>query len=777
MQATTETNQADRYARRKDRERQRQADDSRSGRDIGEIPPVSDAALRERVSNSLRDFCEICFPRKFYLGWSDDHLEVIQRIESCIVDGMLYTLAMPRGSGKTTLVQVACLWAILTGRRKYVCLVGADRDAAIKLLVALKSEFESNDMLLALFPEACYPIRKLDGRANKAIGQLHLGKRTHIEWKGPRIVLPTLSTCSPLPPGEGSGAMAEGQPPQPLGASPGCPPSAKPIRLKRKRGKQNKKAAAAAKTSDLRSHSTIQPGLSPTDSPTGSQSSENGIAESLTLCSGAIIECCGILGRVRGMVHTAANGAQVRPDLFILDDPQTDRSAVSTTQVDRRLSIITGAVLGLAGPDVSIAGFATVTVIAQNDAADQLLDREKFPDWQGKRYQLVYAWPSNMDLWEQYAVLRAEGLRKVGHIGEATEYYRANMAAMDAGSRVSWPLRIKPGEISALQNAFNQKLKSPATFDAEFQNQPREQAIDVDMISIDDIEAKVSNYVRGELPTEANLITGFVDVQGQLLYWIMMAWDVATFTGWVLDYGTWPGQVAKHFALRGAQNTLSRKYPRRGLEGRLHAGLTDLLEQLGGHEYATPGGSRMAPTLIGIDQAWGPSTKTVRSVAHSHPRRSQLLCCQGKGFGLGDRGINEWADKAGELRGDGWIVRPSTDGGRHCIADANKAKSFVNERLNVATGDPGTITLYRPQLATEHRLLAEHWRSEKPKTERDDTRSLEKWKTPPHRPDNHWWDGLYWCSVLASIRGARLNTQILATPARKKPKRQTRLIA
>jgi hypothetical protein len=767
MQATQQATAPDRYERRKDRERQRQADDSRSGRDIGEIPAVTDPALRDRVSKSLRDFCETCFPRKFYLGWSDDHLEVISRIESCVVDGMLYTLAMPRGSGKTTIVQVACLWAILTGRRKYVCLIGADRDAAIKLLVALKSELESNDMLLALFPEACYPIRKLDGRANKAIGQLHLGKRTHIEWKGPRIVLPTLSSCSPLPPGEGSGAMAEGK-----------TSKAKPLPIKRKRGKKATKAKPACRVAKKSGAGSAAPkNEEPRTKNQEQQQSENGIAESLTLCSGAIIECCGILGRVRGMVHTAANGAQVRPDLFILDDPQTDRSAVSTTQVDRRLSIITGAVLGLAGPDVSISGFATVTVIAQNDVADQLLDREKFPDWQGKRYQLVYEWPRAMQLWEQYAVLRAEGLRKVGNIDEATEFYRGNMADMDAGSRVAWPSRIKPGEISALQGAFNQKLKSPGTFDAEFQNQPREQAVDVDMLTIDEIEAKVNNYTRWELPTEANLITGFIDVHGQLLYWLMMAWDVATFTGWVIDYGTWPEQVAKHFSLRGAQNTLSRKYPRRGLEGRLHAGLTDLCEQLAGHEYATPGGSRMAPTLIGIDQAWGPSTKTVRSVAHAHPRRSQLLCCQGKGFGLGDRGINEWADKAGELRGDGWIVRPSTDGGRHCIADANKAKSFVNERLNVATGDPGTITLYRPQLATEHRLLAEHWRSEKPKTERDDTRSLEKWKAPPHRPDNHWWDGLYWCAVLASIRGARLNTQILATPARKKPKRQTRLIA
>ncbi|MEQ1828043.1 MAG: terminase gpA endonuclease subunit [Pirellula sp.] len=703
-----------RYQQRKERERERQADQSRTGRDIGTIPPCGDVELRARVTESLRLFCELCFPRRFNLGWSEDHLEVIARMQACIDDGMLYTLAMPRGSGKTTLVQCACLWAILTGRRKYVALIGADRDAAIKLLVALKSELESNDKLLELFPEAVYPIRKLDGRGNRATGQLYLGKRTHIEWKGPRIVLPTIADIPILPPA-----------------------------------------------------SSLQPPAC----------SENGVSDRLTLCSGAIIECCGILGRVRGMVHTAANGAQVRPDLFILDDPQTDRSAVSTTQVARRLSIITGAVLGLAGPDVSIAGFATVTVIAENDVADQLLDREKFPDWQGKRYQMIYAWPERMDLWEQYAVLRAEGLRTDGNIAKATAFYSANQNEMDLGSAVAWPARKKPGEISGLQSAFNQKLRSPGTFDAEFQNQPKEQSVDVEMLSVDAIEAKLHNYTRGELPREANLITGFIDVQGELLYWIMIAWTQASFTGWVLDYGTWPEQVAKHFSLRGAQNKLSRKYPRAGLEGRLHRGLTDLVEQLAAHEYVSPGGVRMSPALIGVDQAWGPSTKTVKAVVDSHARRAQLLACQGKGFDVGDRHINEWTEKPGELRGDGWIVRPSAGGGRHCIADSNQFKSFVNARLNVATGDPGSLSLYRPQLATEHRLIAEHWRAEKPSTLSSDGRSIEKWKLPPSKPDNHWWDGLYWSAVLASIRGARLESNPLAMPRPKRKRRGTKLVA
>jgi hypothetical protein len=268
------------------------------------------------------------------------------------------------------------------------------------------------------------------------------------------------------------------------------------------------------------------------------------------------------------------------------------------------------------------------------------------------------------------------------------------------------------------------------------------------------------------------------------LYYLVIGWEKDTFSGWVIEYGTWPEQVAKHFSLRTAQSTLRRKYPKRGLEGRLTAGLNDLILDLAEKKYKVPshhGEARSASIeLIGIDQAWGPSTKTVRSICAAHPKRQLLIPCQGKGIGVGDRTLNDWALKPGELRGDNWIIKHGADGGRHCLADSNAFKSFVNARLNVATGDPGSLSLYRPRLATEHRLIAEHWRAEKPKTLTDGDRSVEKWILPPAKPDNHWWDGLYWNAVLASIRGARLGNILLVPPkkTRKAGKRRpTKLIA
>ena len=50
----------------------------------------------------MRKFCETYFPDIFYLGWSKDHFEVIERLETAIREGGLFALAMPRGTGKTT---------------------------------------------------------------------------------------------------------------------------------------------------------------------------------------------------------------------------------------------------------------------------------------------------------------------------------------------------------------------------------------------------------------------------------------------------------------------------------------------------------------------------------------------------------------------------------------------------------------------------------------------------------------------------------------------------
>jgi hypothetical protein len=115
------------YLAVKEAARRRAAALSLSGRDIGDLPDVSDPARKAACERDFRLFCESYFPETFSLAWSDDHLKVIAKIEQAVLHGGLFAVAMPRGSGKSSLSECACLRAILYGHREFVALVGATR--------------------------------------------------------------------------------------------------------------------------------------------------------------------------------------------------------------------------------------------------------------------------------------------------------------------------------------------------------------------------------------------------------------------------------------------------------------------------------------------------------------------------------------------------------------------------------------------------------------------------------------------------------------------------
>ncbi len=165
---------------------------SESSRNIGPIPPVLDASRRGAAERSFKLFCEVYLAESFKLAWSPDHLTVIARIEKAVLEGWLFAIAMPRGSGKTTLVEAAAMWAILYGHRRYIAIIGSAEDHAEAMLDSIKSSFENNDLLQQDFPEVCYPIECLDRIANRANGQMCDGRSTQIRWGKRKIVLPTI---------------------------------------------------------------------------------------------------------------------------------------------------------------------------------------------------------------------------------------------------------------------------------------------------------------------------------------------------------------------------------------------------------------------------------------------------------------------------------------------------------------------------------------------------------------------------------------------------------
>jgi len=325
------------YDERRDAERIRQAEQSQAGRDIGDLPEVVNPERKRGCEKNFQLFCESYFPETYSLSWSPDHLKAIEKIETAVLSGGLFALAMPRGSGKSSLAETAAIWSMVYGHREFVTLIGATESAALEMLDSIKTELEVNENLAADFPEVCFPIEQLDGIANRCAGQLYHGERTRITWTSNEIVLPTIKDSK---------------------------------------------------------------------------------------ASGIIVRVAGITGRVRGMKFKRADGRSVRPSLVIIDDPQTSESAGSLEQTRKRVRVLAGDILGLAGPGQKISGIMPCTIIRPGDMADTILNKNTHPDWNGEKTKMVYTFPKNMKLWEEYADIRAESLRTDGNFDAATEFYK-----------------------------------------------------------------------------------------------------------------------------------------------------------------------------------------------------------------------------------------------------------------------------------------------------------------------------------------------------------------
>jgi Terminase large subunit gpA, endonuclease domain len=655
-----------RYARHRADAAERSRARSLAGREIGPLPEVADPARKEAARTSYRFFCLSYFPKTFFLPFSADHLKAIAKIEMVVLEGGLFALAMARGSGKTTLAEIAAIWALLFGHRAFVVLIGADLGRALSMLESIKSELENNELLAADFPEVCYPVARLERIANRCKGQLHKGEPTDITWNQDKVVFPTV---------RGSRA------------------------------------------------------------------------------SGGVIQVGGLTGTLRGLKHKLPNGHSIRPDLVIPDDPQTDESARSASQCACRERLLAGAVLGMAGPKTQISGLMPCTVIAPGDLADRMLDTKLHPEWNGERCKMVYTFPTRDDLWQRYAEIRRESLRAEHGGAEATEFYRANREAMDAGAVVAWPENYRPGELSALQYAMNLRMDDEAAFMAERQNDPLPLiAAEAGELKADEVAARVNRCPRSTCPAGSTRLTAFIDIQQDLLFWVVAAWSEG-FGGCVVDYGTFPDQRRPYFGLRDANPTLAQATKVTSLEGSIYAGLGALAGQLLGREWPlAAGGGALRVEKCLIDSGWGMSTEVIHRFCRQSAHAALLAPSKGMGITAAMTPIHEWQKKPGERRGNNWVIPVPTPGqGRRVLYDANTWKSFVAARLRQPMGEAGALTLFGDEAVT-HRLFADHITAEYAVKTLGRGRQVEEWKSRPNR-ENHWLDALVGCAVGASILG------------------------
>jgi hypothetical protein len=473
--------------------------------------------------------------------------------------------------------------------------------------------------------------------------------------------------------------------------------------------------------------------------------------------SGAIIKCKGITGSVLGLRHKDGEGNQIRPDLIVADDIETRESAEQPGQVRKRLNILIKSILGLGGHDKSLAVVVNGTILSNGSAIHQLLDPKLYPAWQGKRVKMLIKPADAQDeFWlGKYRETRhsfnpedAEDRKRA--IREANALYLESRDLADAGAVVSWEhCYSRKDELSAIQHAYNLLIdRGRDYFATECQNEPLVDENRSAAVTPADVREHVISAKAWIMPTGTTTLTAFVDVQKDLLYWLVSAWGPGL-RGHVVGYGAYPEQGRNYFTLRDCGRTLVDAAGGASLESAIQQGLDAvcrmLLDREVGHEWddAT---SRLS--LLLIDANWQQSQNVVREFVRRSPWGTRVMPSNGRYVGVAGRTLTDRTPPPGERQGAHWRTN-TLEKVRHLQWDTNTWKTMVAGRLKLPDGDPNRITIHGGK---PHDLIEDHFSSQYPTRAISKERAADLWTQIPGR-DDHLWDCLVGSAAGASFVG------------------------
>jgi phage terminase large subunit GpA-like protein len=373
--------------------------------------------------------------------------------------------------------------------------------------------------------------------------------------------------------------------------------------------------------------------------------------------------------------------------------------------------------------------------------------------------QLLSAMPENGQLWMEYFELLRPALQAKVHPVEAYAFYESNRAAMDAGCEARWPERKLPHELSAIQHAMHLLFNcGEQAFHAEYMNviwtPSDEQALDPLMVA-----TKLHNLERGRAPQGVEKVTAFIDVHKRLLYWIVIGWE-SNFTGYVIDYGTYPKQTRKTWRTSDPPVTLQAVATQRDETGKLsddaavYQGLSVTIAELCGRRFQRDDGVELSLDKLLIDAGW--KQGVVKKAIRESTAGSLCLPSRGRCVGESECPISRYKPRpGGTVSEEEWCidVPQGSRGGRMVTMDVNHWKSQWLAAVNAPAGTAGALTLFGLP-GTRHELLARHWDSERRVTKTGE-RTKDIWGLKAGQYENHWLDCAVGAMVAASILGIR----------------------
>ena len=141
----------------------------------------------------------------------------------------------------------------------------------------------------------------------------------------------------------------------------------------------------------------------------------------------------------------------------------------------------------------------------------RLTDRKIKPSHNGVRFGMVIKWPTRMDMWDEYIVMRRANQECGDEHGlKAIQFYLSNRAAMDTGVEMlaSHFVDVEIDGIqmvhSAIQQAFNKIADtSLGAYKSEYQNDPDpDEQPDTVGLTAGRVASRISGLVQGDSHAE-----------------------------------------------------------------------------------------------------------------------------------------------------------------------------------------------------------------------------------------------------------------------------------
>ncbi|MGL6195598.1 MAG: terminase gpA endonuclease subunit, partial [Thermoguttaceae bacterium] len=467
--------------------------------------------------------------------------------------------------------------------------------------------------------------------------------------------------------------------------------------------------------------------------------------------SGATVIAAGIGSAIRGKFCEGPNGETLRPDFVLIDDLQTDTVAKNPLQVDSYEKLIETALEGLAEDGKRISMLMTCTVMRAGDLADRYLNHKRHPHWQGLRFRMLEEWPKNLEMWDTYRHYRQESVNK------ANEYYYQNQAKMDEGAVVAWEESFDARfERNALHHAMNLRSDDESAFAMERQNEPLEELAGDSIVNTETILTRLNGLEQGVVPKEAVHLTAFIDVHDDILYFTVVAWGHG-FTGWIIDYGTFPKQKSRYFGKRDKSNkTLRDVYPDDDVNTRIEKGINSLVTQLLDNCFRCEGGDgyKVIDQIL-IDRGFKPDQVENAILTLPQELLPKVDPSIGRGFSAAKCPIKNLQGDYIEEKGTFWYrgTPESGYGLDHYTLDTNYWKGSVHESLSLDPKITGSLSLWGKD-PERHRMFAEHCTSEDAELHKANGREMYEFRSEPNI-NNHFFDCVTGAKAAASIIGLR----------------------